>query len=462
MAFHRLTVPVYAGGLRGGDDYINNAIAGTPAAADNALGSGTNSGSYFFGANEQVTTAGINRGFKALAQNCDWLDDAVVALGSEASDLADEFYEFVDDITDPTGSGIVGAAGIAGASPGVDIALSAATVQQQLTDLLNFCNRSRRQRTMTGSGTMDQGDAVFFLDSSGGAFNLQLAANFKQKFTIWDKTGSLGTNAVTLLRIGSEKINGLLANYVLDVPWGKWELVWDGTDWFIEQCRPNVQTVTTGGTWTKPLWAKHVRILCIGAGGGGYGNGPVKNGCGGGGGEVVDRTFPAALLPATLTHAIGAAGAAGSGGNGGNGGNSTVIGTGISLIALGGTGGGEGSVGTGGAGGGRGAGTTDGTPGGAFGQDGFAGGGGCGGDYATSGGKGYGGPGGLGDPVTAGVAGLGAPGYGGGGGGCCSNGALPGGGGGGGSYGVGGAGGGNGGSTTGGAGAAGAVIYISW
>lgn len=80
MAFHRLTVPGYAGGLRGGDDYINNAVAGTPAPADAAIGAGVYAGSYFFGQGEQVTGAGVNRGFKALAQNCDFLDDALVQM----------------------------------------------------------------------------------------------------------------------------------------------------------------------------------------------------------------------------------------------------------------------------------------------------------------------------------------------------------------------------------------------
>lgn len=75
MSFHRLTVPVYTGGLPGGYDYINNALAGTPSPADGALAAGLNAGSYFFGFGEQVTSQGVNRGFKALAQNCDTLDD---------------------------------------------------------------------------------------------------------------------------------------------------------------------------------------------------------------------------------------------------------------------------------------------------------------------------------------------------------------------------------------------------
>lgn len=80
MAFHRLTVPGYAGGLRPGEDYINNAVSGVPAPADAALGAGTYSGSYLFAPGDQVTGAAINRGYKALAQNTDALDDRLVQM----------------------------------------------------------------------------------------------------------------------------------------------------------------------------------------------------------------------------------------------------------------------------------------------------------------------------------------------------------------------------------------------
>jgi hypothetical protein len=76
VGFHRLTAPTYPGGLPGGYDYINNAAGpGTPVPADAALGGGAEVGSYFFGSSEQVTTAALNRGIKAVAQNTDYLDD---------------------------------------------------------------------------------------------------------------------------------------------------------------------------------------------------------------------------------------------------------------------------------------------------------------------------------------------------------------------------------------------------
>jgi len=76
MAFHRLTVPAYYGGLPGGYDYINNAIAGTPALGDGARAdSGPNDGTYFIGFGENVRSIVVNRGLKALADNTDLLDD---------------------------------------------------------------------------------------------------------------------------------------------------------------------------------------------------------------------------------------------------------------------------------------------------------------------------------------------------------------------------------------------------
>lgn len=75
MTFHRLTTPSYFGGLPGGYDYINNALAGTPAPANGVLAGGPNVGSYFVGFGDNATSANINRPAAALAQNTDALDD---------------------------------------------------------------------------------------------------------------------------------------------------------------------------------------------------------------------------------------------------------------------------------------------------------------------------------------------------------------------------------------------------
>jgi len=75
MPFHRLTIPTYYGGLPTGYDYINNAGGGTPAPADGKKIGGPNDGTYFVAFQDDATSSNANRASKALAENCDALDD---------------------------------------------------------------------------------------------------------------------------------------------------------------------------------------------------------------------------------------------------------------------------------------------------------------------------------------------------------------------------------------------------
>ena len=69
--------------------------------------------------------------------------------------------------------------------------------------------------------------------------------------------------------------------------------------------------------WTKPSWAKTIRVTCVGGGGGGGAapatetSGIVAGGGGGGGGTITIGEFDADTLPSTISVTIGA------GGNGG-------------------------------------------------------------------------------------------------------------------------------------------------
>ncbi|MGA0531894.1 DUF2793 domain-containing protein [Hansschlegelia sp. KR7-227] len=82
--------------------------------------------------------------------------------------------------------------------------------------------------------------------------------------------------------------------------------------------RVKVDKFVASGVWTKPAWAKRVRVmLCSGGGGGGSGGlrGASVAIAGGGGaapGTMCDAEFAAADLPATVAVTVGAGGAGGA------------------------------------------------------------------------------------------------------------------------------------------------------
>lgn len=81
--------------------------------------------------------------------------------------------------------------------------------------------------------TAADNNGVIRIDSTGGSFNLNLfAATQGFIVTIKDVAGQLGTNAVTLVRAGTEKIENLAANFSLEANYGAWRLYFDGTNWW--------------------------------------------------------------------------------------------------------------------------------------------------------------------------------------------------------------------------------------
>ena len=90
-------------------------------------------------------------------------------------------------------------------------------------------------RTITGTYTVDASgnDYLIYIDSAS-AFNLTLPApTLGRVLVVKDISGALETNNCTLVRHGSENIEGLAASRVLNTNWGNYTISSDGTNWFI-------------------------------------------------------------------------------------------------------------------------------------------------------------------------------------------------------------------------------------
>lgn len=89
----------------------------------------------------------------------------------------------------------------------------------------------------TANYTIILSDRIIFVDTSGGAFTLTLPDPAKARgiiFRIFDTGGALQSNNLTLARFAAEKIEGLAASKLLQTNWGGWDLVSNGTDWFLK------------------------------------------------------------------------------------------------------------------------------------------------------------------------------------------------------------------------------------
>lgn len=77
-------------------------------------------------------------------------------------------------------------------------------------------------------------NSTIILVDTSAARSIQLpapSANFT--VTIKDAVGSANTNNITVLRNGSEQIEGVAASRVLSANWGSWTFVSNGTNWFM-------------------------------------------------------------------------------------------------------------------------------------------------------------------------------------------------------------------------------------
>lgn len=91
-------------------------------------------------------------------------------------------------------------------------------------------------RTITGNLTVDTttSDYLIYVTTSSGAISITLPTPVNGRILlIKDISGQAATNNITLVRNGSEKIEGLAANKILQTNWGSWTFSTNGTDWFM-------------------------------------------------------------------------------------------------------------------------------------------------------------------------------------------------------------------------------------
>lgn len=89
-------------------------------------------------------------------------------------------------------------------------------------------------RSLAGDLTIDTTTTdMIILCSTAAARSITLPAPVNGRiFIIKDSTGQAETNNITLIRNGSEKIEGVAASRTLSTNWGVWTVTTDGTDWF--------------------------------------------------------------------------------------------------------------------------------------------------------------------------------------------------------------------------------------
>lgn len=133
----------------------------------------------------------------------------------------------------PTFSGTVTTANLsanASAAATVTIGGASSTVTHQINGGVKQTVRSTSSSFTVDTTTADY---IILMDSSGGAKNITLPAPTAGRILIIkDSTGSFETNNVTLVRNGSEQIEGIAASKALQTAWGSYTITSDGTNWW--------------------------------------------------------------------------------------------------------------------------------------------------------------------------------------------------------------------------------------
>lgn len=244
--FHRLVAPTY---YTGGPtfpsesgvtyDYINNGGAGTPSFADGAKVGGPNAGTYFTGFGEDATSQNVNRPSRALADNCDHLDNLLHRSIASAVRTADVNPGApVSTITLPVGTFL----GIAGYT-------SSTADLNRLFEILDssdeeIINQSTGATIRVTSVTLGAGDAIGGGGAngsfSGNTVQLNIAPSIpaSQIYRVYYGTranlATLPLDALTSIKIrGAEEVSGVVENLLRQLHGNNlsWNASWTSTIW---------------------------------------------------------------------------------------------------------------------------------------------------------------------------------------------------------------------------------------
>lgn len=171
------------------------------------------------------------------------VDAAIAALWADATGIAGTtvdaaLEEVVSDLAALTGDVKVGSPARAASFL---FGLSSGSVGSQLAAiqaLLDIGTRGRKVTTVLFGAspyTLLSTDRQINANTTGGAISLNLPAPAHGiEYHVKDPVGTWGTNNLTLVRFGSEKIENVAANRVFAADFGSFRVYTDGTDWFLD------------------------------------------------------------------------------------------------------------------------------------------------------------------------------------------------------------------------------------
>jgi hypothetical protein len=183
--------------------------------------------------------------------------------------------------------------------------------------MLKLANRAKMSTATTGTGTITLGSAAAGFQSfaDAGVVDGDAIRYVIEDGNNWEiGQGTYTASGTTLSRTVLESSN---SDTAISLSGSATVLITAAAE---DVAQVKIDTYTTAGstTWTKPSWAKMVKVIAIGGGGGGgsgarYATSSARGGAAGGtGGSLVEAVFPASYLSATETVVVGAGGTGGA------------------------------------------------------------------------------------------------------------------------------------------------------